>query len=533
MRPLNRSKKKVSLQWLIKNELGAAKGPILLLLAIILVIGTGTFYFFKAGPVEHAQGDRKVEHLNSLKVPVSTGIKTNKNEEINTQIKSAKKSMGIQHVEKSHNEKQLVKSNKPVVSTEKTITNASMQLVHQDLSPKSKVQNATVNTNRQPESVRNSKKPATTLKPSAVQKEESFDEMIARARNSLFTVFNVQDYGEDDYTILQGSSFLYNNKGYLVTNGHVVEGAKTVGIVATNGKKYTGTVVGFSYKPDVALIHVPKLSGVKTFPIDQKSYSINTSVAAIANNLSVKTTKGKIIEKNLDMQVGPKDPYSYPKMYVTTASTPPGFSGGPLIGIKSKKIIGINSLHSLTENHIGYSMPFNQVEKLVKAWSKKPMTEKQIAALYKNPNNNDKKTALIKKETKKNDNTRQTKSDEKELAKASKKEIVVNSTDSKKTNKSSSSYEKASDPILETEKTTELVPQEDNVKPVQPADQKNVETITNENVSQNVEENVATQANENTDKEDHIDSDTSNELSDNDIESQSQNQDPSITNQLK
>lgn len=460
MRSQNKDMKKLPLQWLKADEQGAAKGPILLLLAIILVIGTGTtFYFLKTGPAEHAQGDLKTGHVKPLKVPASTDVPKNKNEAKNNKNNPAKKNLDSRQIVMGASAKETAQSNASVISGDKPVVNEQMQLIQRDSSPHAKKVTA-IATRQHDNPVRtryskpvtkpvpkpvsgnskpgiNNQKPGIAIQPSAAQKPESFDEMIARARNSLFTVFNVRDFGNDDYTILQGSSFLYNNKGYLVTNGHVVEGAKTVGIVATDGRKYTGTVVGFSYKPDVALIHVPKLSGAKTFPIDQKNYAINTPVAAIANNLSVKTTKGKIIENNLDMQIDPNDPYSYPNMYVTTASTPPGFSGGPLIATNTKKIIGINSLHNLTEDKIGYSMPFNQVENLVQSWSKKPMTEKQIATLYKNPDISEKKTALVKKKTKKKETVSQTKADEKVQPKDSKQAVSSTVPESKKENQSS------------------------------------------------------------------------------------------------
>lgn len=220
------------------------------------------------------------------------------------------------------------------------------------------------------------------------RKPESFDAMIARARQSLFTVFNITGYqslnGKDEtYTALQGSAFLYNSNGLLVTNGHVVENNTHVVVVGTDGKEYAGKVIGFSYNPDLALIQVPKLNGKKAFPLDKvKGYRVGTEVAAIADNLNVTLTRGQILEKNLNIKVDPEDPYYYPKMYITDAATPPGFSGGPLISVKSKKIIGINSLHNMENDILGYSIPFHIVNEKLKSWSKKPMSEKEIFAMY-------------------------------------------------------------------------------------------------------------------------------------------------------
>ncbi|WLV24015.1 trypsin-like peptidase domain-containing protein [Aciduricibacillus chroicocephali] len=410
------------------SEKGIAKLPLVLLVAAVFVIGLVAFQLFHSASSEYTQGEQKTDRLQQLKQPVAA---KDKDQSIaaphdrtgnNSSVHSKSVSQSTANVSAAVGKEQTANdphksSSRADVSTvaskgqtaprtaeENTVEvkHGQMQLVlqpeagqHQKKAvvaqPKPDVQSKPSNQSKNSTVNKSTASPNKTTQ--SATKTETFAEMITRARKSLFTIYNVQDTSADEYTILQGSTFLYNNKGMLVTNGHVVEGAKTVSVLAENGKKYKGTVIGFAYKPDVALVYVPQLLGMKPFPIDTKKYGVDTQVAAIANQLSVKTTKGKIIETDLNMKTSDNDPYFYPKMYVTSAATPPGFSGGPLISIKQKKIIGINSLHSLTENSIGYSMPFNEAEKLLSKWSKKPMTEKEIMALYKNPSAGDKTTA--------------------------------------------------------------------------------------------------------------------------------------------
>jgi len=387
MRSLPRKKKRSSLQshflFLRKNERGAIKLSLILLVVLLLAAVTAITAFMLTGSNQETQrqqhqGSNITKKASEAKPSQKDAVKhkgiaanKRKNDSNNAvDIQQSQSASVVSHPAGQNTKKIIIQDDSTYVKGQ-TIhipisAGKQKQFVSVPLQKGSKAKPATGKVNK--------KKPETT------------DQMIARARKSLFTVLNIQQGTKDDYTILQGSSFLYNNKGYLITNGHVVEGALSVAIVDQKGKKYTGKVVGFSYNPDLAMVYVPKLAGQKAFPIDQKkTYNVNNKVAAIANHLSLTTTKGKIIGKNLSMLLDSKDPYFYPNMYVTTAATPPGFSGGPLISLSSKKIIGINSLHNLMDSGIGYSLPFNQVNKLVQSWSKKHMTQKEIIALYKNP----------------------------------------------------------------------------------------------------------------------------------------------------
>lgn len=443
----------------LRNELGIAKGPVILLIAVLLIIGAAAYQFMQSRPIDHAQENRSSGQLNKLKNPASPApeiaLKKNtdpssaKNDRHDYEAAVSGKSKNAVLDEALATDEQKVQSN-TATGARNEQTAATSPVTHMNLAqsvPAKQPEKNSAATKPQTVTAKPNSNQTTSSKPavsaSQAENKETFADMIARARKSLFTIYNVQDM-EDEYNILQGSTFLYNNKGMLVTNGHVVEGSKTVGVIAGDGKKYTGTVIGFSYTPDVALIHVPDLSGKNPFPMDSKKYDVNSPVAAIANHLSVKTTKGKIIEKDLNMKTDPDDPYYYPNMYVVTAATPPGFSGGPLISTKTNKIIGINSLHSLAEANIGYSMPIKEAEKLLKKWSEKPMTEKQITGLYKDPNFNDKTTAkrtTIKKEKPKQDTEKKSTPDKK--ASAAKAKSALAQKDEKEDQALPESEEKA------------------------------------------------------------------------------------------
>ena len=61
--------------------------------------------------------------------------------------------------------------------------------------------------------------------------------------------------------ILQGSGFLFNKKGDIITNAHVAKDASYVFVTNEHGQEFEGQVIGISKKTDVALIRVPDLAG--------------------------------------------------------------------------------------------------------------------------------------------------------------------------------------------------------------------------------------------------------------------------------
>jgi serine protease Do len=168
-----------------------------------------------------------------------------------------------------------------------------------------------------------------------------------------------------------GSGFLYDNKGDIITNAHVVENASVVSIKMADTSVYRGTVIGRENNIDVALIRVPELNDKEPINVSKESKAdIGESIIALGSPLGFQNTAttGIISGLNRSFVI---DKYSYKDVYQISASIAPGNSGGPLIDRNTGEAIGINSAN-LDDDNIGFSIPIGQVIEKVNLWASNP-----------------------------------------------------------------------------------------------------------------------------------------------------------------
>ena len=170
---------------------------------------------------------------------------------------------------------------------------------------------------------------------------------------------------------IQGSGFLYNDKGDVITNAHVVDGASTVTVKTADSASMKGTVIGISTHTDVALIRVPELAGKTPVAILKgKQVAIGDGVIALGSPLGLQNsaTTGIISGLNRNFKI---EKYTYDNVYQISAPISPGNSGGPLLDDKTGQVIGINSA-KVGEEAIGFSIAIDQVIALVEGWVNNP-----------------------------------------------------------------------------------------------------------------------------------------------------------------
>jgi len=184
--------------------------------------------------------------------------------------------------------------------------------------------------------------------------------IIANAKTQVYTVYT---------DLQQGSGFLFNKKGDIITNAHVAKDASYVFVTNEHGQEFQGQVIGISKKTDVALIRVPELAGKDPLVLDTASARVNTPVIAIGSpkNKGGTATEGKITSIGAEFT----DEYNYSGLYEMTARLHSGSSGGPLINAETGNVIGINSIILTDEPEIGYAIPISKVMSLISKWSNK------------------------------------------------------------------------------------------------------------------------------------------------------------------
>lgn len=188
--------------------------------------------------------------------------------------------------------------------------------------------------------------------------KENHEAIIANAKTQVYTILAGSK---------QGSGFLFNTKGDIITNAHVANSMDDVVVINANGQEFNGKVIGVDSKTDVALIRVPDLAGKNPLVIDTAQAVVGTEVVAIGSPhaKSGTTTTGKITSVGASFTDG----YSYTNLYEITAKLESGSSGGPLINVKTGNVIGINSIILTDHPEIGYALPMANVMPLVNKWA--------------------------------------------------------------------------------------------------------------------------------------------------------------------
>lgn len=172
---------------------------------------------------------------------------------------------------------------------------------------------------------------------------------------------------------MQGSGFLYNLKGDLITNAHVVAGVRHVKVKTSDARELTGEVIGISTDTDVAVVRVKELENIE--PLQLVRYEraqVGDDVLAVGSPLGFQNTAttGMISGVGRSFHI---EPYHYTDLYQISASIAPGNSGGPLVDLKTGAVLGINSA-GLEEGGIGFSIPIGNVISMAEGWSMEPMT---------------------------------------------------------------------------------------------------------------------------------------------------------------
>ncbi len=152
----------------------------------------------------------------------------------------------------------------------------------------------------------------------------------------------------------QGSGFVISADGYLLTNNHVVDGAKEVKVKFSDGHEHTAKVVGADADSDVALL---KIDGEKAFPYlelgTRAAPKVGDWVVAVGNPLGLGHTVTAGIVSGMGRNI-PDLPLE--EFIQTDASINPGNSGGPLIGVDGR-VVGMNTAIVAGANTVGFAIP--------------------------------------------------------------------------------------------------------------------------------------------------------------------------------
>jgi len=163
-----------------------------------------------------------------------------------------------------------------------------------------------------------------------------------------------------------GSGVIFDPEGYILTNDHVVHGARTITVTLYDGRQVQGELVGTDPSTDLAVVKINE-TNLPVAPLgDSDNLRVGELAVAIGNPLGLElqrtVTAGIISALNRTIQT--EDGNVLEGLIQTDASINPGNSGGPLVN-GSGQVIGINTAKATQAEGIGFAIPINVAKPIV------------------------------------------------------------------------------------------------------------------------------------------------------------------------
>ena len=187
---------------------------------------------------------------------------------------------------------------------------------------------------------------------------EDFSGIVENAIKSVVTIRT---------DISQGTGFILTNDGYIITNAHVLVGAKYIQVITYEQKIINANMVGYDGNLDLVLLKID--GNYDSISLgDSNDVQVGEKVIAIGNPLGLQFSVSEGIVSAVQRE-GPNGLEAYIQ---TDAALNPGNSGGPLIN-KQGKVIGINNFKIGGGENLGFALESNYIEKTVNKIAKEAL----------------------------------------------------------------------------------------------------------------------------------------------------------------
>ena len=208
-----------------------------------------------------------------------------------------------------------------------------------------------------------------TVQDVTITESDTIAPSVDKVYNSVVTVENYTN----NLSAL-GTGFVYktdDNYGYILTNNHVISGARTIKVLNNNGDLVEATLLGHDEYADLAVLRVDKSFVLQVATIGESSdIKIGDTVFTVGTPIDLEyagtVTKGIISATKRTVSVTQSNNSYMMDVIQTTASINPGNSGGPLVNINGD-VIGINTL-KLVDDEIegmGFAIPIEMATAVI------------------------------------------------------------------------------------------------------------------------------------------------------------------------
>jgi serine protease Do len=157
-----------------------------------------------------------------------------------------------------------------------------------------------------------------------------------------------------------GTGIVIDERGYIITNYHVVEGVGRIQVSLADGSTTSGQLVAHDPKTDLAILKIPTTESMDVISIGTSSDLMRGEpVIAVGNAYGYDHTVTEGIISALNRPVQVSEEQKYQGLIQTDASINPGNSGGPLLNIDGE-MVGINVAVRVGAQGIGFAIPTDE-----------------------------------------------------------------------------------------------------------------------------------------------------------------------------
>ena len=212
------------------------------------------------------------------------------------------------------------------------------------------------------------------LRAQLIEDERNTIEIVKKSKNSVVFVTNIRlvpasFFNEEKVAKGSGSGYIWDNRGHIVTNFHVIEDGTEFSVTLPNQEQRSARLVGKDETKDVAVLQIQgSLKDLAPFKVgSSKDLQVGQKVIAIGNPFGFDHTVTTGIVSALGRKMLGAGDVTIRDMIQTDASINPGNSGGPLLN-SSGEIIGMNTMifsPSGASSGVGFAIPVDTIKKVV------------------------------------------------------------------------------------------------------------------------------------------------------------------------
>ena len=196
----------------------------------------------------------------------------------------------------------------------------------------------------------------------------SLIEIFEKAEPGVVRV-NTQRNQTSDETGGVGSGFVFDKKGHIITNAHVIDDATKTIVTFLDGRSYNAEIIGMDESTDIGVIKVnTDLKLLHPLSLgDSSNLKVGETITAIGNPFGLSGSMTSGIISQMGRLLPSNSGFSIPDVIQTDAAINPGNSGGPLLNMRGE-IVGINTAIQSTTGEftgVGFAIPSQTVAKIV------------------------------------------------------------------------------------------------------------------------------------------------------------------------